>query len=443
MGSKMMNASLVRDIPLIKPAKFIWLCEKYLPYLLPSLLIFSRTTADLTVLLVGILFLFRAYLQQDWQWLQQRWLQLNLVFWLYLLLINAPLSLNFADSLGHAFFYIRWPLFAAALAYWLLDTTARQSQFLISLGLVTLFILADTALQYVTGMDLLGHAKFSAERLTGPFSAPVPGIMMLRILFIAAFSCLFFRSLFTPVRRLLFILITLSAGVLFMFITGERMALMLFFAGSVVVIAGLWFDQKRHKIKLLAIFGGMFVILAFCMLMQPMMAERSIYSILAKLRHFADSDYGLVFKAAFAAWQQAPIFGNGLHTYRRVCEQMGLLDQWGMVCSHPHNLYLHIATDTGLVGLALFIALVVGIYRDALANLMHDRQWFKFSLSLAVLSVSFWPFIGGISILNNGVAALVWLGVGWALAMNQNQIKIKNKLSQKKWANVPALLKEH
>jgi hypothetical protein len=63
------------------------------------------------------------------------------------------------------------------------------------------------------------------------------------------------------------------------------------------------------------------------------------------------------------------------------------------------------------------VALIVSIYDAAIVPILRIRAWYWVSLVFVILSVSFWPLIGGISILNNWVAALVWLGVGYALTV--------------------------
>lgn len=392
--------------------------ERFLPCLLPFLLIFSRSIADLTVLVTGIIFLIISFQRKDWAWTKNTWFRLNILFWLYLLLINTPISIHPTESLAHAFFYLRWPLFAAALAYWLFIDEIRQRYFLITLAVVCVFVFFDTSLQYVTGQDLFGHLKASSTRLTGPFTRPIPGIMMLRVLFLLLFLNIISHQLFSPIKRIFFTLAILCSGLLFMFITGERMALLLFFTGSILVLVGLLMEQKVYRVKILV---GLLLITGFCIffiLLNPETAQRSIYSIYDKLLHFADSDYGMVFRAAISAWEQAPVLGHGFHSYKVVCEEMGILTQWGMQCSHPHNLYLQIAAECGLIGLVLFICMVVSLYFKAVYPLILSKQWFVLSLCFVVLSVSFSPFIGGVSILNNGVAALVWFGVGWIISMS-------------------------
>jgi O-antigen ligase len=394
----------------------------YIPWLLPFLLLFSRAIADITVLLIGLTFLLISFRHKDWAWAKQPWFKLNVLFWLYLLLVNAPLSMDSADSLLHAIFYLRWPLFAAALAYWLLNDKTREQHFLIALFIACAFVILDTSLQYMTGTDVFGHTMPSPTRLTGPYSRPIPGIMMLRVLFIVLLMTIIVPRLATVKRRTVFTLTLLCIGLLFMFITGERMALILFLTGSVAILIGLLLEQKVHKATVLLGFIAILGLFTSLVFLNPEMAERSVYSIESKLANFIDSDYGLVFRAAIAAWQENPIFGSGFHTYQVSCEQLGLLTQWGIPCSHPHNLYLQIGAETGLVGLILFSIMIVRIYFSALYQHVKTKQWFVASLSFVILSVCFWPLIGGISILNNGVAALVWLGVGWVLSISNKEV---------------------
>ncbi len=401
----------------------------YMPYLLPLLLLFSRALADITVLLLGLTFLLRSYQLNDWQWAKHTWFKLSVGFWLYLLLINTPLSIDVSDSLHHAFAYIRWPLFAAALAYWLLYNEKNQRNLLISLLFVSFLIMADTSLQYFTGQDLLGHTTPTSTRLTGPYSRPIPGIMLLRVLFISMFAAIMLPPISNANYRVKFMLSMICIGLVFMFMTGERMALMLFVSGSAVIVGGLIFTTK---ISIYKIAVGILATISLCcilFIMAPETADRSIYSIATKLNNFTHSDYGVVFRAAYIAWQENIVFGSGFHTYKTICENLGVLailgKAWGMQCSHPHNLYLHIVAETGLVGLFIFSLSILSIYYHAIYYFIRIKYWLAASLSFTVLSVCFWPLIGGISILNNGVAALVWLGVGWTISVAE---KFKYKL---------------
>ena len=390
-----------------------------LPWLLPVLLLLSRTTADITVLLVGSAFLFQSWKNKEWAWVKQPWIKLSLLFWGYLLSINTLNSIQPAETFTYALFFIRWPLFAAALAYWLLLKPCFRRHFILALLAVAAFIVADTWWQYLTGHDVLGHVKASATRLTGPFTKPIPGIMLLRIFFITLFAGLLFKALNSPKRLAAMVVAMLIMGLLTLFITGERMAMILMISGAVVLMLGLWWQyavlKKALGLAVLLLMG----LLITAVLLAPEMANRSVFSAWQKLAHFASSDYGHVFSAAWSAWKSHFWLGSGFHTYAAVCNSMGELARMGMQCSHPHNVYLQISAETGLLGLLLFCTLILRIYHAALAPLMQTRAWFIAALVFVVLSVNFWPLIGGISLLNNWVAALAWLGVAWALSAKQ------------------------
>ena len=176
---------------------------------LPLLLIFFRGIADLTVLLIGLVFLYRSYNLSNWSWLKQKWFIFSLIFWLYLLLINSPFSTNSSESFFYSLAFIRWPLFAMALSMWLLYDFKSRKIFLIALLFILSFIIIDVWWQYIFGYDLLGNPGLpDINRLTGPFrDNPVPGIFIARYLFLILYLGYFIKYIQIPIKNTLFIFI--------------------------------------------------------------------------------------------------------------------------------------------------------------------------------------------------------------------------------------------
>lgn len=397
-------------------------------WLLPSLLLFSRALADITIVLVSLVFLVRSFRQQEWTWLSYNWVRLALLFWAYLLLVNLPTSHLPQESLKTVLAFIRWPLFACALAYWLLVKRQQQWLLLKSLSITALFVVLDTSWQYVFDVDWFGIERFSEARLTGPFRNPVPGTLMLRLWFIGLFVVLFWHWLQTkPQRQIMAIPLMLFVAIGFTFITGERMALLLLMMGMAIVVTALLMEFSHYRCELALSIGTVLLAVVMIIVADPIMTQRSILSIGEKLSDFTESDYGQVFSAAWQVWQTHFWFGVGLDNYQLVCDQMGMLHAAKMQCTHPHNLYLELGTETGMVGMILFVALLLALYREALSQAMQARAWLHMSLSAAVLTVNFWPFSGGISLLSNWVAALVWLGVGWVLAVSAAPLQVQSQ----------------
>ncbi|HOY10566.1 MAG TPA: O-antigen ligase family protein [Candidatus Omnitrophota bacterium] len=82
-------------------------------------------------------------------------------------------------------------------------------------------------------------------------------------------------------------------------------------------------------------------------------------------------------KEALLIIQDYPLFGAGLNTYSTVAPRYKI--NWG---GYPHNCYLHMAAETGLVGLASFLWLILVFLQWSWARLKTVRDSFLLSLAL-------------------------------------------------------------
>ncbi|HJF26760.1 MAG TPA: O-antigen ligase family protein [Acinetobacter lwoffii] len=100
---------------------------------------------------------------------------------------------------------------------------------------------------------------------------------------------------------------------------------------------------------------------------------------------------------AFQCWSQSPIFGCGFYQ----------LDQYsGVISSHPHNLFIQILTETGLVGFSFLVLLIWNILKRIKWNLKEN--YFVIS---ALMAVTIDLFFSGIHIYPITQVALLWLFV--------------------------------
>lgn len=388
-----------------------------IPWILPPMLLFSRALADTSVVIIGLLFICKSFLDNDWLWLNRNWFRFSLFFWLYLLLINVPLSVDSQESLGSALAFIRWPIFASALSCWIFVSMAKKRILIQILLASSLFVFIDLVWQYFNGTDVFGIIRFTSTRLTGPFRSPLPGTLMLRVVFILPLACFVFECLKSSWNTVIYLCTVLALGSFMIFLTGERMAFMMVLAGSAIVIVGLLLSFPKQRIPVLFLILVLFFSSITVVHQFPKMEKRTFYSIFTKLEHFSESDYGLIFKDAIYVWEKAPVFGHGFSCYKQASEQIGWLRSMGINPTHPHNLYLQLASETGIIGVLLFCLMLFGVYRAAIEPMLKARQWYLASISFAILFVSFFPLIGGIRVFTNWIASLVWFGVGWCLTM--------------------------
>jgi O-antigen ligase len=401
-------------------------------------LIFSRSLADITIVLVSIFFLYYSYKSIGWEWIKEKWFCFALIFSAYCMTINSVLSINPTESLAYSIFFIRWPIFAMALAFWVLNDIKSLKRFLLSMTIVLVFIIFDTWWQFFFEIDIFGFEKRSANRLTGPFSSPHVGMWLAKLamlppLFLILYNKNKLKEQENYLTYLFFVISTVL--ILSVFITGERMSLLLTLASIFIFFIGFIFAKLFSFKKVIILFFLSCIAILFFAISFPETTQRAFFSAIEKILNWKSSDYGLVWQSAYDVWMQSPIFGVGLHKYREACENLGIygssyLNAVGSgVCFHPHNISLQLLSETGFVGFILFNLMVLVLAISSLKKYYIYKQWLYFAIVFNIIFTCFLPIASGTSFFANKYGAIVWLLIGVMLATNRlfNKEKVLNK----------------
>ena len=402
--------------------------KNYFPYLLPFLLVFSRSLADITIVLISLLFLYYSYKNIGWNWVKDKWFCFALIFTIYCLTINSAMSIEPTETLAYSLFFIRWPIFAMALSYWILNDIQSLKKFLVSMTVVLFFIIFDTWWQFVFDQDIFGFEKLSTNRLTGPFTSPHVGMWLAKLamlppLFLILYNKYKLKEQENYLIYLFFIISTVL--ILSVFITGERMSLLLTLASIFIVFMGFIFAKLFSFKKVIILFLLSCIAILFFALSFPETTQRTFFSAIEKILNWKSSDYGLVWNSAYDVWMQSPVFGVGLHKYREACENLGTygssyLNSIGSgVCFHPHNISLQLLSETGIVGFILFYIMVCVLAFSSLKIFYIKKLWLSFALVLNIIFTCFLPIASGTSFFANKYGAIIWLLIGVMLATNK------------------------
>ncbi|NQW06942.1 MAG: O-antigen ligase family protein [Candidatus Pelagibacter sp.] len=401
--------------------------KTYLPYLLPVLLTYSRSIADLTIVLVGGLFLFKSYQEKKWEWTGDKWFIAAVIFCLYCILINSPLSIKPFESLAYSIFFIRWPIFAMALVYWILNDKYSFKKFIIAMIFVLIFIIFDTWWQYFSGSDIFGYESYAPGRLTGPFrshlyvGAWIAKLAVLPPLIIIIYD--HFKPSLNQKKIITSSFILMMLAFLTVYISGERMALLLITTSVIFYLLGIFLSKDSPK----GIIFGAFILCLICIILfanhYPGVTDRAIYSTVEKIINWKQSDYGLVWRSAYDVWMQSPITGVGLHKYREACNALGTYGTLGDnagpgVCFHPHNISLELLSETGVIGFILFFSMVATLFISQLKDFFLKGEYLKFSLIFSTLFTCFLPIASSTSFFSNKYASIIWLLIGAILSVN-------------------------
>ena len=158
-------------------------------------------------------------------------------------------------------------------------------------------------------------------------------------------------------------------------LTGDRVGFLELLMG--LSLLGLVVPALRRKVWQCALVGAL--ALAAVMWVQPGVMQRQFDSVVYKLQHFPDTDYGVVYQGGALTWLDAPMFGAGVKQYRHVCNEnhgyLRMRKSYNFYGSepitkevvlnstyhcgfHPHNWYLELLAETGLLGLVFFLAML-------------------------------------------------------------------------------------
>jgi len=322
---------------------------------------------------------------------------------------------------------MRWPLFALALVFWIFKDAISLKKFLYTTAFLSLFLVLDSWYQYFVGVDIFGFEKYSPTRLTGPFSGPHIGMWLTKIITLPLFLLVLLKQgtkFFNQKYAYLFFILFCATYFLTVFITGERMALLMTLLSLFIILIGLVLNKNISLTRVIFLLLALGIFTYLFSNLYPEQSNRAITSTIEKIINWQSSDYGLVWKAAYDVWQQSPLFGAGLHKYREACELLGTYGTFAkpigpMVCFHPHNITMQLLSETGIAGLFIFFAMVTSLAIKLLKEHYLSKRWLCFFLLLNVLVACFLPFQSNTSFFSNKYGALVWLLVGIALAINK------------------------
>jgi O-antigen ligase len=378
----------------------------------PVLLVLDAQNWAITI--VSVLFVYESWRTADWSWTREAWFRALLALWLYAVartLVGAPTATGVLTALQ----WIHYPVYAAALAVWILpQPQARERLIWATVGVVAFFA-ADCALQYFAGRDIIGRPKPPELRVTSVFRKPGVGVEI-AWLFLPAAAALWAKGY---VRRAAALLLAALAAILF---TGDRMALVI----GVVSFLSLGVVAPRAR-KAVVVGAAAAVVLGGALaLLNPWLYNRQVSSSASVIARVDQSIYGVIFRSGWAVIKDHTMFGVGVTNYNQACSDPRygpvLTAQNDKRCQgHPHNIYLQWFAETGAVGLALYLAFVVLSLRKLVRRAAGRRDDLVY-LALAVcLFWRFWPIQTSTSFYSSWSAGPLFLLLGWAFASDRSE----------------------
>lgn len=389
----------------------------YLIYLFPLFLITGPFLTDLSLTLLALIGIYQITKSRNWKNSINIFVILFFVFWIYITFVSI-LSNNPILSLESSLFYFRFIFFSISISFFLSKYFKHISKIKTIYSICILFVCVDALIQYVIGINILGFAKTDSYRLSGIFKNEfILGSYLSRLLPILLFFIFIdwkgsYSQIFT------YVLVVLLSGITIL-LSGERSALFLFFLTMFLIIITI---KNILKINLFIILI-LSVSFASILYLQSDIKERvlnytlsQIYSTESNSLNIFSIEHQNHYLTAYKMFIDKPIIGHGSKMFRELCF---VEKYYNNGCStHPHNTYLQLLSETGLIGFlfisALFLYLFTKIIRFIFEQKIKSQLTFNNSKIVIVISLFtlLWPFIPTGSFFNNWLSSIYYFTFG-------------------------------
>ena len=370
----------------------------------PFILLIERSPADLWLSLVAIIFVARTITKKQTAWLNYFWVRAGLAFWASTLL-SALLSNSPAYSLGEAFVWARFPLFAMATVFWL----GTDRRMLYAMMLTTLFGLLIMC-GILTAEILIEGQK--GGRLMWPYGDLVPGNYVAKV-GLPVFTVMVALAVSVKGRIAALAGMVALATMFISIMTGERINFLIRACGG--MLAGLvWKPNWRRYIGLVVI-----EVLAVVIVFQAMpdVGNRYVDRFIKELPTGIQSPYYRTMTPGVIAFEQEPLFGIGTGNFRHMCEDIVGENIDKFDCHpHPHNFYIQMAAETGIVGLILGTVFLWSIIWTCCRASWGNRENVVLATAWVVPFGLFWPITSSADFFGQWNNIFMWSAVALALA---------------------------
>ncbi len=387
--------------------------------LTPLFLMHGRGIAEAMIGMVDGCFLIRCAVLGDWRWLRLTWVKIALAWFGWVIFCSVLMQ---PSSLGQAVLQLRFLLFTAALACFVLREAAIRRWLGRIIAACVVWIAGNSLLQFATGHNLFGDGRGAAGELTGPFDKARAGPALARILP---------PAIVPPVARLVArgrpmstigAYALLLAGLCMMVLVNQRMPLLL--TAFALAICAVLLRRVRPLVLAAIVAGGALV--AASVVVSPATYQRYIVQFSHQLEGFGSSHYGLIFARAAEIGRQHPWTGLGFDGFRDNCaepryfrpsfdgaEPMG---GGAEICTtHPHNFYMQALDSGGMPGLLLFCAMALAWLAPLAAGLWRDPEPLRAGLFASIV-IQLWPIASTSAFTSMPIGGWFFLLLGWALA---------------------------
>ena len=400
----------------------------FLLYLFPLVILSRSLTLNLYIVFLGLVFLYYYFAKNETYDKEFKNIIYSFfVLYFYLLLLSffsTDKFLSFKSSASQIRFFLFFLFFSTVLKW----DENFLSKLIFFYKLILLIFSLDLIFQSLNANHYNSIGLISGgsdpKRFSGFFGDELIAGTFIYFLAIPVISQIFSKFNSDNLARKIINIFFITVVTIAIVVTGDRMASILYIS-SIILIVLFFFDYK----KIIIFFAIMGIFLVTIFQFNSTVQTRYKETIL-EVKNYKEFGYFQLFSSSFSIWQNNKIFGIGLKNYRIVCDTKTQDKYTGKatLCStHPHNNWLELLVETGLVGITFFVIFIVNIAKYIYlkrANFISKNYTYRgYVLGLLITLLFFlWPIKSSGSMFGTSFMTYVWFNLGILFSL----IKSKN-----------------
>lgn len=355
------------------------------------------------------------------------------------LIITMLIFSRFGDGYLYSCLYFRYALYVLAIYYYIKSEKKLFNSILISFVFINIILIIDAVFQNNLGFNLIGMPKIDLYRISSFFGSElILGSFILKISPIV-FSFILINQKFSKKILTALIVLLMIINLYVISLSGERSALFMYVSYLIFLLIFLKFNVYTKIIFIFLFLSSLSSILYLNENVSERIIKKTYFeitgnSISDKKNPYKTEEYFelenlpfYIFSAAHTNYYSTSIkiykdhklFGSGPKSYRYLCKNKQYSFGKYSCSSHPHNYYIQLLSETGLIGISFLIlaysSLLVLLYKSVFSK-QTDIMNKNFSIILiGGLLINFFPIMPTGNFFNNWNSILILMPISFLL----------------------------
>ncbi len=392
--------------------------------LIPFFLITGPFLSDLSVILVCIFFLLNITLNKEYSFLKNKFFFIFIIFFLYLF-FNSVIKFYDINNIRSSLGYIRFGIFSLAVCYFIEKKLNLLKWVLLVFLFCFVLLIIDGYLQYFSKINIFGEpVDIRSMRIRFLLNDDyVLGSYLSRLFPIFfGLSLLFFKNSKNYMIGICLLFIFIEVLI---FLSGERVAFFFNTLAAIFIIIMIENFKKLRLLTLISSFIIIFFISAYDNTEKKRIWDQTIDQIGLKSQDSKLNIFSVVhqshYTSAYKMYLDNKVFGIGIRNFRNFCSEERYKTHDLSCSTHPHNTYVQLLSETGLIGFSfafiLFLYFVYKMFNHLKGTIFKKKYFFNdFQVCLlAAILITIWPFAPSGNFFNNWISIIYYFPIGFFL----------------------------